>query len=235
MVEVHRGDGTARVPLEELKCLLNSAKNPLGLDIGSGLRRSTKILREHVATRIIALDKNLKFLQGDKSTSERVQARAELLPFSENIFDFIALIGLMTTLVNKDPQKSKEQRASVVREVFRCLKKGGLVVVSDFSTTYDYSKLPTFYRGYELITGEYGTIALYEGTRNPINDLSDDEILKFAEGHQTDSFVHHYSPTELTGTFNSVGFNIISCKIEPGIMPSGRSRDAIILVASKPK
>lgn len=184
--------------------------------------------------KVIAFDLNRAGLNNTISADSRVQGDAVTLPFGDNVFDLINLSGVMTALTDRDPHKAQELRKDVVCEVFRCLNGGGVVAVSDCSRTTHASGFQTNFEGHAMVTGELGTIAVFKDEAKIIMEgLTPNQIGERVKMEDIVRFAHYYEPKELIRLFESAGFNILQCVIEPGIRPSGSPMDAIILIAQK--
>ncbi len=226
--------GSTRIPIQEIRNIFHSTSDLLGLDVGSGAGRSTEILRKELGCRVVAVDVSMRGLLATDSTSLRIVGDAQLLPFENEVFDFVNLAGLMANLTHKEPERAKAMRYQVAREVYRCLKPEGCAVVSDFAATGELSGLKHNYRGHALITGEYGTsVGFSPPCPTDFEAMTDDEILEYAGTHTIDRFTHHYSASELVEIFHQAGFKIPKYSIELGKSSSGRERDAIVLTAVK--
>lgn len=226
--------GSTRIPIQEIRDIFPITLGLLGLDVGSGAGRSTGILRKELECRVVAVDVSVRGLLATDNTSLRAVGDAQLLPFENDVFDFVNLAGLMANLTHKEPEKAKIMRYQVAREAYRCLKPGGCAVVSDFAATGELSGLKHNYRGHALVTGEHGTsVGFSPPCPTDFEVMTDDEILEYARTHTTDRFTHHYTASELVEIFHQAGFNVPKYSIEMGKSSSGRERDAIILTAVK--
>lgn len=205
------------------------------LDIGSGSGRSTKQLREIGINKVVALDLSHQGLILTNATPLKFNASAEFLPFADDTFDGMNLCGVMTNLTDRDPEVGKKLRLDVAKQIFRCLKKGGFLFLSDFCSEHYLTDYPVNYKRRALITKEEGTIAVF----NPnavvsFVGLSDNDVVKLGQDEKKlMRFARHYSPKELIELFGSVGVSIQSYTIEVGKTPSGTPIENIILVARK--
>ena len=94
--------GSTRIPVVEISEFFDGKTEGLsGLDLGSGQGRSTKVLEKFlIGSKITALDLSFSGLSLTQ-TQDRVQAKAEELPFKASIFDFINVCGVMTNIVDE--------------------------------------------------------------------------------------------------------------------------------------
>ncbi len=228
--------GTTRVPGNELKELLGKAKGKVGLDLGCGSGRSTAVLKKELNCELVALDLSLPGLKTVESTKKRVLARGEALPFENATFDFVNVCGVMTNLTDRDPQKAQAMRDNLAQEAFRCLKKGGVLVVSDFSARHALSGYPVNYDRHKLITGERGTIAVFDPkAKITFEGLTNEEVKQLGHSEHLERFAHHYLPEELISIFQNAGFQALKYTIEIRQTPSRTPIDTIILAAVKPQ
>lgn len=226
--------GSTRVPVEELKDLLGNTQGKVGLDLGCGSGRSTEILTERLGCKVVALDLSLPSLKAVKTTEEKVQASGEFLPFEDKSFDFVNVCGVMTNLTDWDPEKAILKRANLAKEVFRCLKNYGVIVVSDFCADQALSKYPVSYRRHALITKEMGTIAVFDPkAKVSFEGLSDEEVEALRKSEDLVRFAHHYKPAELDDIFKEAGFQSVKYTVEVGKTPSGIPIDNVIFTARR--
>lgn len=226
--------GSTRIPIQEIRDMFPITSSLLGLDVGSGAGRSAGILRKELGCKIVAIDVNVQGLLATDNINLRIAGDAQLLPFKNDVFDFVSLAGLMANLTHKEPEKAKIMRYQVAQEVYRCLRPGGCAVVSDFAATGELSGLKHNYRGHALVTGEYGTsVGFSPPCPTDFEAMTDDEILEYTRTHTIDRFTHHYTPFELVEIFHQAGFKVPRYSIELGKSSSGRERDAIVLTAVK--
>lgn len=228
--------GSTRVPVREIsEHFLGNTKDLVGLDLGSGSGRSTETLRRKLKCQVYALDLSLKGLRSTRKDINKVQATGEALPFPDNYFDFVNLCGVMTNLAAKIPEVSERQRGQVALEIFRTLKPGGIVVISDFSSDHSLTRYPVNYERHKLITGEYGTIAVFDPKEHiTFKGKNEDEIKALSDSPFLVRFAHHYSPDELGRIMRDAGFETPNHSIEIGSTPSGTPIENIILTATKP-
>lgn len=229
--------GSTRVPIEELRESVEASENSVILDLGSGEGRSTWELKDaYPKAKIVAFDLNLAGLQ--KTTDKvlgRVQGTALELPFADESADGVVLCGVMTNITDKDPDLAVSARKKVISEIARVLKKGGLCVLSDFNREQTLSKYPVNYFRHQLITGEYGTIAVFDPKAN-INFVgkSDQEVADLAKSPHLKRLAHHYTSKELTNLIESQNrLKVEKYSAEVGITPSGKEIDTLVLKIRK--
>lgn len=228
--------GSTRVPYEELiEAFKGKTKGLFGLDLGSGSGRSTEVLKKKLNCEMAALDLSLSGLQATSSTEKKTQASGVTLPFKENTFDFVNMNGVMTNIVDRNPARANKFREQITEEVFRCLKNGGVLTVADFCADHVLTGYPVNYRKHHLITGELGTIAVFDPDQKiTFSGKSDQEVAYLTESPYLVRFAHHYYPQELIQLFQNAGFSVERYTIEIGKTPSRTPIENIILVAKKP-
>jgi len=228
--------GSTRVPVAEIFAYFGGKVNGLrGLDLGSGRGRSTAILEGCLeGSRITALDLSFSGLTLTQ-VSDKIQARAEELPFRQQSFDFVNVCGVMTNIVDNDPLVALEMRKKVLSNIFRVVKTGGCVVVSDFGAEHLFDGYNVDYRRHSLITGEIGTIAVLKNGESFIGK-SDEEVAAMRNTGVIERYAHHYKPEELILLLMEAGFVIQRYSIEKAQTPVGKKPiENIIILAAKIK
>lgn len=129
------------------------------LDVGCGYGRILNELHNNGF-------KNLKGVDFSEAMLERgmrlypylkfVKNNGEKLPFTDNEFDVVLLIGVLTSNVTDIEQEI------LINEISRVLKKNGIIYISDFLLNYDTRNLKR-YAKYEDKYGIYGVFELPEG------------------------------------------------------------------------
>lgn len=228
--------GSSRVPVREIWDFFGGKTAGLvGLDSGSGSGRGTKLLRDQLNASVYALDLSIAGLKNTEG-GLRVQGSAVDLPYKDETFDFITICGVMTNITSTDTEAARKMRHRIAAEAFRCIKPEGLVIISDFSADHTLSGYPVNYPKHELITGELGTIAVFDPAKKiSFQNKSDEEIKQMASSPDLVRFAHHFQPSELAKIFLETGFEVPRYTIELGKTPSGNPIENIILSAVKPK
>lgn len=228
--------GSTRIPVAEIDRFFQGNTNNLqGLDLGSGKGRSAKVLEASLrGSTITALDLSLEGLRLTE-TKNKVQAQAEDLPFPPNRFDFVNVCGVLTNLVDENPKTAQQLRTSVVSGLYRVIKPGGCVVISDFGSEHLLDAYDVNYERHALITGERGTIAVLKSGENFIGK-SNEAIAAMKGTSAIVRYAHHYACREVVDLLHKAGFNVLTCTIEIAQTPTGhRPIDNLIVLAKKPQ
>jgi len=245
--EVVEGDkipGSTRVPVFEISRHFASINKEVGdqgeriiVDLGSGSGRSTEVLQKSFpGVDVVALDLSLSGLQQTEWVDKKIAASVDSLPLADSSVDVFSMCGVMTNLVDRDPEISKEIRKKTAQEIKRCLKEGGMCVISDFVRPHNLSGYPADYGRHSLITNEEGTIAVFDPSKKiTFKNLSDGEVEALTNSPDLQRFAHHYKPEELIKIFQGEGLKATAYSIEIGNTPSGTPIDTIILSVVKEK
>jgi len=236
LIKAENIPGSTRVPVSEIFRYFDGKINGLrGLDLGSGRGRSTKILTELLpGSSITALDLSHSGLKLTE-VHDRVQGRAEELPFLDGSFDFVNVCGVMTNIVNIDPAIAREMRKKVLSNLYSIIKPGGCVVISDFGAEHLFDGYGVNYVRHFLITGEMHTIAVLKSGEN-FAGKSDNDVVAMRGTGAIERYAHHYTLREMTELLKNAGFNVCKCSIETTETPVGKKTiENIIVLAEKPK
>jgi len=229
--------GSTRIPVEEIRKLKGDSKITI-LDLGSGEGRSTQTLKENFPlAQVIAFDLCKKgLLNIDEGLADKVQGTILKLPFKEESADVVVLCGVMTNLTDKDPQLAIQARQDAIREVARVLKPGGICIISDFSREHQLSGYPVNYERHRLITGELGTIAVFDpDAKITFVGKSDEEVISLKNSSSLKRYAHHYFPEELIELGKKNNLVVVKHTIELGKTPSGNPIDTIVISFIKPE
>lgn len=137
------------------------------LDYGCGYGRIAAELHEYGYSNIIGVDVSPEMIK--RARLDYPQLKFEIiegnrLPYQDASFDAALLIGVLTAVPDTANQKA------VVAEIFRVLKPGGFLYVTDFCLQSDDRNLER-YRKYEKTYGTYGVFELPEGVVLRHHDL----------------------------------------------------------------
>ena len=129
------------------------------LDVGCGYGRTLNELYENGFKNLTGVD----FSQGMIKRGLRLHPHLNLLknngddlPFPDNTFDAVLLIGVLTSNIQTEHQKE------LILEISRVLNKEGILYISDFLLNNDHRNLSR-YQQYEDKYGIYGVFELPEG------------------------------------------------------------------------
>ena len=228
---------STRIPVEEIKKMKGDSKITI-LDLGSGEGRSTQTLKENFPlAQVVAFDLCKKgLLNTNESIVNKVQGTTLKLPFKEESADVTVLCGVMTNLTDKDPKLAIQARQDAIREIARVLKPGGMCIISDFNREHQLSNYPVNYERHGLITGELGTIAVFDpDAKITFVGKSDEEIVSLKNSSSLRRYTHHYFPEELIELGKKNGLTAVKHTIELGKTPSGNPIDTVVMSFIKPE
>lgn len=229
--------GSTRIPVEEIRKLKGDSKITI-LDLGSGEGRSTQALKENFPlAQVVAFDLCKKgLLNTNESVADRVQGTILKLPFKKESADVAVLCGVMTNLTDKDPEVATQARQAAIQEITRVLKPGGMCVISDFAREHQLSGYPVNYERHQLITGEFGTIAVFDpDAKITFVGKSDEEVASLKNSSYLRRFAHHYSSEELIELGKKNGLSAVKYTVELGKTPSENPIDTVVMSFIKPE
>ena len=206
------------------------------MDLGSGEGRSTAVLQKSFPeAKIVAFDLSHKGLEKTGREVGRVKGTALELPFANESTDAIVLCGVMTNITDKDPEVAVSARRKVLKEIERILKPNGVCVISDFNSEQRLSKYNVNYFRHQLITGEYGTIAVFDPSAGiTFRGKSDEEVALLAKSPYLQRFAHHFSPEELKNLIESQKrLKVAKYSVETERTPSGNPIDTVVMTFRK--
>ncbi len=129
------------------------------LDVGSGYGRTLNELNNHGFENLTGVDFSLRMIKRGLRLYpylNLIKNNGDELPFADNVFDSVLLIGVLTSNV-----ESKKQ-VNLISEITRVLKDGGTLYISDFLLNSDERNLKR-YQKYEDKYDTYGVFELPEG------------------------------------------------------------------------
>ena len=129
------------------------------LDYGCGYGRVMKALSQQGYTCVKGVDFSQKMIEYGHRISPELDFQvisSDQLPYSDREFDAVILFTVLTCI----PQNEKQ--TSLIRELHRVLRVGGLLYISDLSLQSDERNLKR-YREFEKKYGIYGVFELSEG------------------------------------------------------------------------
>jgi ubiquinone/menaquinone biosynthesis C-methylase UbiE len=228
--------GSTRVPVDELKQWFPNKPDLTIYDLGSGSGRSTGTLQNSFPeSKVVAFDISASGLQQtNKEITGRVQGTVLELPYKNESADGIVLCGVLTNITDKNPENAIESRNKIMNEIKRVLKPGGLAIVSDFSNDHSLSGYNVNYKRHELITKEYGTIAVFDSSAKiTFEGKSDEEVSGLRNSPDLKRFARHYSPNEIAKLAKDNNLTPVDYKVEKGKTPSGNPIDTLIFRITK--
>ncbi len=131
------------------------SKNNAILDVGCGYGRTLSELHEEGFLNLTGID----FSQGMISRGLKLHPQLNLLkhdggelPFSNDKFDVVLLVAVLTCVPNPEEQKN------LVSEISRVLKSGGILYINDYMINTDQRNIDR----YEKYKDKYGTYGIFE-------------------------------------------------------------------------
>lgn len=155
---------------------------------------------------IIELKKGLKLGKSENRASVFCM-NATKMNFENESFNGAIMQGLLSALESKE-------RYLALKEVFRVLKKHGLLHVAEFEII-DNVEARTRYENDEKITGEFGTLSIL--------DENGKEMFRS----------HNFSQNELKGLLESVGFKVKIFKKKKFVSFHGNIKPGMLIIAEK--
>ncbi len=129
------------------------------LDVGCGYGRTLNELYKHGFKNLKGID----YSQGMINKGLRLypylnilKNDGEKIPFPDNEFDSVILIGVLTS------NYKDEEQENLISEIFRVLKNNGILYIADFLINNDKRNIER-YKKYEDKYGIYGVFELSEG------------------------------------------------------------------------
>jgi ubiquinone/menaquinone biosynthesis C-methylase UbiE len=150
--------------------ILNSSPHSWILDVGCGLGRITSVIP--LKHKVIGVDPN-EVEVNEANRQKYLNAKfmvglGESLPFKDTSFDVALFLGTLSAI-------NKTNREKVLKETMRCLKKGALVYVADFSFIDDQDEYTSngkrwqdVYDNDQKTTGEHGTFIVTNPDGSPM-------------------------------------------------------------------
>jgi ubiquinone/menaquinone biosynthesis C-methylase UbiE len=129
------------------------------LDIGCGYGRTLNELYNNGYKNSIGIDFSEKMIERGKTMHPHLYFETmanEKLKYSENTFDAVILLAVLTCIIN-----DKEQ-IKLLNEVKRVLKQDGVIYINDFLLNSDERNIKR-YKEYESRYKNYGIFELTEG------------------------------------------------------------------------
>ena len=129
---------------------------------------------------------------------------------------------------------AQQLRTSVVSELYRVIKPGGCVAISDFGSDHYLDAYDVNHERHALITGERGTIAVLKSGEN-FTGKSNEAIAAMKGTSAIVRYAHHYALRELINLVQAAGFTFLTGTIELTQTPTGQKPiDNLIVLAKKP-
>ncbi len=129
------------------------------LDVGCGYGRTLNKLHENGFENLKGIDFSQAMIDRGLKLYPHLNLfkhNGEKLPFSDNEFDAVLLIAVLTCTADQKMQEN------LISEISRVLKKGGILYINDYALNDDPRNLDR-YEKYENKYGIYGVFELPEG------------------------------------------------------------------------
>lgn len=148
------------------------------LDVGCGYGRILNELHENGFDNLTGVDYSHAMIKRGLRLYPNlnlVKNKGDDLPFSDNTFDAVILIGVLTSNIQNEHQKE------LILEISRVLTDQGILYISDFLLNNDERNLNR-YQKYEDRYGIYGVFKLPEGV--VLRHHTPEHILNLTEDYQ---------------------------------------------------
>ncbi len=129
------------------------------LDVGCGYGRTLNELYKNGFNNLLGVDFSERMINRGLRLHPHlklIKNNGDDLPFSDNSFDTVLLIGVLTSNIQNETQKG------LISEISRVLKDNGIIYISDFLLNDDERNLKR-YEKFEDKYGIYGVFELPEG------------------------------------------------------------------------
>nr|WP_319373231.1 class I SAM-dependent methyltransferase [uncultured Methanobacterium sp.] len=144
-------------PLAEFKKHINKEMNIL--DVGCGYGRTLSKLHENGFKNLTGVDYSEQMIKRGLRSYPHfnlIKNNGDDLPFPDNSFDAVLLIGVLTSNIQTEKQEE------LILEISRVLKDNGLIYISDFLLNNDQRNLQRYHK-FKDKYGVYGVFELPEG------------------------------------------------------------------------
>lgn len=163
-------------PLEEFKNHIHPEMNIL--DLGCGYGRTLSELHENGFKNLTGVDYSEQMIKRGLRLNPNfklIKNNGDDLPFPDNSFDAVLLIGVLTSNIQTEKQRE------LFSEISRVLKDNGLIYISDFLLNNDERNLQR-YQKFKDKYGIYGVFELPEGA--VLRHHTMQHILKLTEDYE---------------------------------------------------
>ncbi|WP_321423460.1 class I SAM-dependent methyltransferase [uncultured Methanobacterium sp.] len=163
-------------PLEELKKYIHPEMNIL--DLGCGYGRTLSELHKNGFKNLTGVDYSEQMIKRGLRLHPKfnlIKNNGDDLPFPDNSFDAVLLIGVLTSNIQTEKQKE------LLLEISRVLKDNGLIYISDFLLNNDERNLQR-YQKFKDKYGIYGVFELPEGA--VLRHHTIQHVLKLTEDYE---------------------------------------------------
>ena len=229
------GTTPASTPPPNLRPYIKPSPNKIVLDVGCGWGRVAgqlylegySVVGTDINPREIeyARKKAQEIFSPNKPNTLRYQVddATKNIALPDKSVDGAVLNAVLTAVI---PRKD---RRSMIREIRRVLKPGGILLIAEFgqTTTEEY---PVDYRKHALVTGEHGTIVAFKDKSKTFRGLSDDNIRALKE-EDIEYFAHHYTEKELRNLL--ADFEILKFRKEQFKTRSGKPINGFMITTRK--
>ena len=183
------------------------------LDFGCGYGRILTELAHAKYQKLYGVDFSMAMLEKTKMALPQIdliQCCSSQLPLKDNTFDAVLLIAVLTCIASDVLQQQ------LINELFRILKPGGLIYVSDFLINTDSRNIErylAFQKNFGSSDYPYGVFNIEE--HGLLRHQAEDHILKLFSNFKTMLFEKQKFQT--MGHHKSNGATVIGMKLEETI------------------
>ena len=178
------------------------------IDYGCGYGRTLDMLYQHGFKNTIGYDFSEGMIQRGKQTFPHLNlnvSKHNTIPLDDNSADLIILFAVLTCIINN------ENQASLVKEIYRVLKPGGILYFNDFLLNTDQRNI----NRYKAFQDKYKTYGVFE--------LPEGAVLR----HHDKSYLEQLTQPFKTMEMKQITFTTMNGHRSNGVTYLGRKKEGI--------